>query len=197
MLLSLADLKPLRKQLRKQRRQLNSFQQKQAATALLNRLYRSPKFQHAKRIGLYLHAFGEIETTKLIEACFNLGKSVYLPQICSMNLRLRWVKITRQQWLNHRFSLHRLGMLEPRQKGINLIHLDLLLLPLLACDARGTRLGMGGGFYDRTLKLAPKSPYRLGIAHDFQYLSDILPRQPWDQPLDALYTPKRWCIFKR
>ena len=197
MLLSFAELKPLRQQLRKQRRQLNAFQQKQAAIALLQRVSRSPQFKHAKKVGLYLHAFGEIETTRLIEACFKLGKTVYFPRVCSMNLGLNWVRVTRQQWLNRQFSLHHLGMLEPKQKGVGIQHLDLLLLPLLACDEKGTRLGMGGGFYDRTLKHAAHVPYRLGIAHDFQYLSAILPRQPWDQPLDALYTPKHRCIFNR
>ncbi len=43
-------------------------------------------------------------------------------------------------------------------------------MPLLACDTHGTRIGMGGGYYDRTLASAPQHPYRLGIAHDFQLI---------------------------
>lgn len=70
-------------------------------------------------------------------------------------------------------------------------------MPLLACDHSGTRIGMGGGFYDRTLASAPGLPFRLGLAHDFQLLSQSLKREKWDQPLDALITPTVFLAFKR
>ena len=75
--------------------------------------------------------------------------------------------------------------------------LDLLVMPSLACDEFGTRIGMGGGFYDRTLANSPRKPYRLGLAHDFQFLNIQLERQTWDQPLDALLTPSKLHRFKR
>ena len=74
--------------------------------------------------------------------------------------------------------------------------LDLLIMPLLACDHRGTRIGMGGGFYDRTLATAPHRPFRLGLAHTFQYIDQTLPRQKWDQPLNGLLTSEKFYIFK-
>ncbi len=70
-------------------------------------------------------------------------------------------------------------------------------MPLLACDTHGTRIGMGGGYYDRTLASAPQRPYRLGIAHDFQLIHANLPRENWDQPVDALLTPECFLQFKR
>ncbi|MEB3753447.1 5-formyltetrahydrofolate cyclo-ligase [Acinetobacter sp. MD2(2019)] len=196
MSLSIAEVKILRKQLRKQRRQLSSFEQKQAAAQLLQRVRRLPQFKSARNVGLYLHAFGEIETHALIDLCFKWAKAVYLPQVSPTRFGLRWIKITRNQWQNRRFSWHPLGMQEPKQRGKNVQCLDLLILPLLGCDSRGTRLGMGGGFYDRTLQLAHQSPYRLGIAHDFQYLSKTVPRQVWDQALHGLCTPQRYYKFK-
>ncbi len=75
--------------------------------------------------------------------------------------------------------------------------LILVLMPLLACDTHGTRIGMGGGYYDRTLASAPQRPYRLGIAHDFQLIHASLPRKNWDQPVDALLTPEYFLQFKR
>ncbi|MEB3767710.1 5-formyltetrahydrofolate cyclo-ligase [Acinetobacter sp. MD2] len=196
MSLSVIELKKLRQQLRTQRRQLNKFQQKQAEAALLHHLIQHPQFKHSQKIGLYLDAFGEIQTHQIIQRCFDLGKTVYLPQISTMMFGLSWVKVSQQQWKTRRFSLHQLGMLEPKQRGCRVQQLDLLILPLLACDEHGTRLGMGGGFYDRALQYAPKHPYRLGIAHAFQYLNQPLIRQTWDQPLHALCTPKQSYLFK-
>ena len=191
-------LNNLRKMLRVQRRAVNSFQQKQAEQSVFNRLIRQPEFLHAHKMGIYLHAFGEIHTRKIMEYCFAHNKAVYLPMICNMNQRLVWVEISKHQYRSKRFSHHPLGMKEPMTtRGMHVSTLDILLMPLLACDLRGTRIGMGGGFYDKTLATAPIKPYRLGLAHDFQLVQDFLPREAWDQPLDALLTPKKMIRFKR
>ena len=192
------DLKTLRKQLRQQRRTVSNFQQKQSQQHILNQLRRIKTFQHAEKIGVYLHAFGEIQTDQIIEYCFKQRKKVYLPMICNMNEQLVWVKITQQQYRNKRFSHHPLGMQEPMAgRGWHVSTLDLLIMPLLACDHQGTRIGMGGGFYDKTLASATHKPFRLGIAHDFQLLDIPLHREKWDQPLDALATPSQYLSFIR
>ncbi|GJC30325.1 5-formyltetrahydrofolate cyclo-ligase [Acinetobacter sp. KAM398] len=196
--MQLLRLNTLRKQLRQQRRAVTPNQQQQAQQAVLQRLIRLPKFQYAKKVGVYLDAFGEIHTQRIIEYCFVQGKQVYLPMICNMNQQLVWVEISRHQYINKRFSHHPLGMKEPMaSRGKHVFHLDLLIMPLLACDKYGTRIGMGGGYYDRTLASAPQRPYRLGIAHDFQLIHANLPRKNWDQPLDALLTPECFLQFKR
>ena len=196
--MQLLRLNTLRKQLRQQRRAVTPNQQQQAQQAVLQRLIRLPKFQYAKKVGVYLDAFGEIHTQRIIEYCFVQGKQVYLPMICNMNQQLVWVEISRHQYIKKRFSHHPLGMKEPMaSRGKHVSHLDLLIMPLLACDKYGTRIGMGGGYYDRTLASAPQRPYRLGIAHDFQLIHANLPRKNWDQPLDALLTPECFLQFKR
>ncbi|WP_313035532.1 5-formyltetrahydrofolate cyclo-ligase [Acinetobacter sp.] len=192
------DLKVLRKQLRHQRRAVSDFQQKQAQQKILQQLIRLKSFQHAKKVGVYLHAFGEINTDQIIEYCFKQHKQVYLPMICTMNQQLHWVRISLQQYRNKRFSYHPFGMQEPMAgRGVHVSMLDFLIMPLLACDIYGTRIGMGGGFYDKTLASAPNKPFRLGIAHDFQLIQQRLLREAWDQPLDALLTPSEYLSFKR
>ncbi|MCU4528984.1 5-formyltetrahydrofolate cyclo-ligase [Acinetobacter sp. P1(2023)] len=192
------ELSFIRKNLRSKRRSLTSFEQKQAQLGVLHHLNTLPIFHSSKKIGLYLHAFGEVHTELLIDLCFKKNKQVYLPMICSMNQRLVWVKISKNQYINRRFSHHPLGMKEPMaSRAKHVSSLDLLLMPLLACDQYGTRIGMGGGYYDRTLATAKHQPYRLGIAHQFQFIEYTLKRQSWDQPLDALLTPQRVYHFKR
>ena len=119
--------------------------------------------------------------------------------ICNMNQRLAWVKVSRHQFQNKRFSHHPLGMQEPMAtRGQHVSHLDLLLMPLLACDPYGTRIGMGGGFYDKTLASSRyHRPFRLGLAHHFQLVPQRLIREKWDQPLDGLLTPQQHLRFKR
>lgn len=192
------ELSFIRKNLRSKRRSLSSFEQKQAQLDVLHHLNTLPIFHSSKKIGLYLHAFGEVHTELLIALCFKKNKQVYLPMICSMNQKLVWVKISKNQYINRRFSHHPLGMKEPMaSRAKHVASLDLLLMPLLACDQYGTRIGMGGGYYDRTLATAKHRPYRLGLAHQFQFIEHTLKRQSWDQPLDALLTPQRVYYFKR
>lgn len=192
------ELSFIRKNLRSKRRSLSPLEQKKAQLNVLHHLNSLAIFHSSKKIGLYLHAFGEVHTELLIALCFKKNKQVYLPMICSMNQKLVWVKISKNQYINRRFSHHPLGMKEPMaSRAKHVASLDLLLMPLLACDQYGTRIGMGGGYYDRTLATAKHRPYRLGLAHQFQFIEHTLERQSWDQPLDALLTPQRVYYFKR
>ncbi|ENX58917.1 MULTISPECIES: 5-formyltetrahydrofolate cyclo-ligase [Acinetobacter] len=189
-------LNTLRKQLRSKRRQLSHYEQKKAEQRVLVQLRQFTRFKSASKIGLYLHAFGEVHTDQLLKLCFRQNKQVYLPMICNMNQHLVWVKVSSRQYLNKRFSHHPLGMKEPMaSRGKHVSYLDLLIMPLLACDQFGTRIGMGGGYYDRTLASAKHRPYRLGLAHTFQYVDTPLLRQKWDQPLNALLCPKKFYYF--
>jgi 5-formyltetrahydrofolate cyclo-ligase len=108
-----SDLHVLRKDIRLKRKRVNRFEHKKSEQDALNRLRSIPQFKFAKSVGLYLHAFGEVHTHKLIQLCFKHKKLVYLPMICTMNQELVWVKISSSQYLNKRFSHHPLGMKEP------------------------------------------------------------------------------------
>ena len=87
------------------------------------------------------------------------------------------------------------GIMEPAADATPL-RPDMLLVPLLAADRHGNRLGQGGGHYDRTLTaLRASGPLiAIGIGWDIQLRSEI-PAEPWDAPLDALATPTafHWC----
>ncbi len=192
---SSTDLPSLRRSLRRQRRAMSTRQRQQVGTAAARRLRRQPVFQRAQHIGMYLDDFGEVPTQAMIQLCFQHGKKVYLPQVRRFDQRLGFVRISRRQYQNRRFARHRLGMLEPHHsRGHSVKKLQLLILPLLGFDGTGTRLGMGGGYYDRTLAHCPARPFRVGLAYDFQQV-ERLQRQVWDQPLDAALVAGRWLSF--
>lgn len=192
---ALSTRNALRQQLRRQRRQLSPRSRRQAGHAVIRRLQCQPEWHQAKRVGVYLDDFGEIPTRAIIHSAQAQHKTVYLPLIRAFDQRLVFVPIARQHWQQRRMARHRLGMLQPRhQRGIAVTRLDLLVMPLVAVDTQGMRLGMGGGFYDRTLAHAPDRPYRLGVAYDFQQVEQ-LKTADWDQPLDALCTPSKYLRY--
>ncbi len=87
------------------------------------------------------------------------------------------------------------GTLHPSPQ-CDVVEPDALIVPLLACDEEGWRLGYGGGFYDRTLEglRARKMITAIGVGFNAQIVSDV-PHGPEDQRLDWLLTDKRACAF--
>lgn len=189
------NLADLRRYLRQTRRSLSAAARRQAGRQVAAQLRRHPTLQAAQHVGVYLDDFGEVPTRALILQLLAQGKAVYLPVIRPFDQRLVFVPMGLQQYQQQRFYRHRFGMLEPRgQRGRSVGQLDVLIMPLVAVDQRGIRLGMGGGFYDRTLAHAPARPYRIGLAYPFQHVA-LLPARPWDQALDAVVTPELITYF--
>jgi 5-formyltetrahydrofolate cyclo-ligase len=195
----------LRKLMRRRRLELAPYTRRKAGQSIVRQLRRAPFFVRSKKIGVYLDAFGEVPTRNVIQLCFKLKKIVYLPVVGSFNQPLSWSRITRHQLQNQRMIKHRFGMKQPpSQRGVSVKSLDCLLMPLVAFDMHGHRLGMGGGFYDRTLShcvntvdyrhLKPIKPWRVGVAYDFQQVHNI-DSQAWDVSIHAVVTPTRYQRF--
>ncbi len=186
------DKHALRKSIRKQRALLTSSEQTVAARNFRRHLQRYPRFHTARRIAAYLPMRGEADPQLIIEAAWELGKEVFLP--CLHGNRLAFSAYRPDT----RLAKNQLGIAEP-QGSLTLAsprQLDLVIAPLVAYDANGNRLGMGGGFYDRTFSFLRhqhdqghrwQKPHLLGLAHAFQQHDD-LPREPWDVPLSAVLT---------
>ncbi len=199
---STIEIQHLRKSLRRQRLSLSIHTRRRTEQAVVSHIRRQPNFANAQRVGLYLDAFGEVPTGALIQLCFKLRKAVYLPVVRSVNQPLSWSRITRHQWQNQRMIKHRFGMKQPlMQRGVSVKVLDCLFMPLVGFDLKGHRLGMGGGFYDRTLASCAATgkqrtkPWRIGIAYDFQSV-DKLHSNHWDIPLHAIVTQSGYRRFK-
>ncbi len=186
----------LRRKLRHARRQLAPAQQRLAARRLYRQLAQHPRFRRARHIALYLPNDGEIDPRLLLQAAQRRGKATYLPVLNPWpRTRMVFQRIEPGEQLRH----NRFGILEPvirtaRQRRV--WALDLLLMPLVGFDGKGGRLGMGGGFYDRSLAyraMRKKShkPTLLGLAHECQRV-DRLPLESWDVALQATVTDQGW-----
>ncbi|WP_418643689.1 5-formyltetrahydrofolate cyclo-ligase [Stutzerimonas kunmingensis] len=186
----------LRRKLRQARRQLTPAQQRLAARRLYRQLAQHPRFRRARHIALYLPNDGEIDPRLLLQAAQRRGKATYLPVLNPWpRTRMVFQRIEPGEQLRR----NRFGILEPvirtaRQRRV--WALDLLLMPLVGFDGKGGRLGMGGGFYDRSLAyraMRKKShkPTLLGLAHECQRV-DRLPLESWDVALQATVTDQGW-----
>ncbi|WP_166840772.1 5-formyltetrahydrofolate cyclo-ligase [Rheinheimera pleomorphica] len=186
----------LRKQVRQRRQQLSAAAQQQAAAGLIRQVTQLTALASTEHIALYLANDGELDTYPLIQALWQLGKTVYLPVLHPFTagylLFIRYDK-------NTLLFPNKFGIPEPLaqcQRLIPVNQLDIIFTPLVAFDATGNRLGMGGGFYDRTLsQLYPDSHCQvIGLAHSCQQV-DAVPAQAWDIPLKQIITPEHCFIF--
>ncbi|WP_424418456.1 5-formyltetrahydrofolate cyclo-ligase [Oceanisphaera sp.] len=186
----------VRQQIREARRQLSQTQQQAASDNIVQRVANAAHLASASKVALYLANDGELNPQPLIDWYWANGTQVYLPVLHPFSSgNLLFLRYTP----NTTMVENCFGISEPKL-DIRLLEskseLDIIYTPLVAFDANGNRIGMGGGFYDRTL-----SPWRhglgprpVGLAHNCQQLPAI-PTDHWDIPLPELLTPDQHWHF--
>ena len=181
----------LRRELRRRRRALSLREQKEASQALCRHLRIVPVVRRARHIALYWPNDGEIDPRPFRRNAEQCGKHCYLPVLHPVHHNRLWFF----QLNDHTtLSRNRFGIPEPLIRG-GLSRpawaLDLILMPLVGFTKNGDRLGMGGGFYDRTFEFLKQSqrhsPKLMGLAHECQRV-DSLPSAGWDIPMDCIVT---------
>lgn len=191
----------LRQALRAKRRHLSVVEQKQAARQVARKIRQQPWFLRSRRLAAYLANDGEISPQHLIFMAEKMRKQVYLPVLHPLHKGRLW--FVRYQATTP-MQKNRFGIAEPALKGYGHLGgkrcppslLNLVLLPLVGFTAAGERLGMGGGFYDRTFSVGPGGfhyPLLIGLAHECQRV-EHLPVAGWDVPLAGILTPL--CFYQ-
>lgn len=157
-------------------------------------LGRNPHFRRARRIAAYWPADGELDPGPSLALAGCPDRRTFLPVLRpDRSSRLWFFPYAPGDPLQP----NRFGIPEPRRGRGGALppwSLDLILVPLVGFDADCNRLGMGGGFYDRTLaflrhRLHWHRPRLIGLAHECQQVNRLEPR-PWDVPLDAVATER-------
>ncbi len=186
----------LRQQLRQARRTLSASYRRRAAEQAARRLAGLSYFRNARRIAAYLATDGELDPMPLVERAWAMGKRVYLPVLLPVGARRLWFAPWEPDDLLLR---NRYGIPEPAHAAWTRVSphsLDLVLTPLVGFDDRGHRLGMGGGYYDRTFAFLRthrrwRHPHLIGLAYECQRLDNLIPA-PWDVPLEGVVTEANW-----
>jgi 5-formyltetrahydrofolate cyclo-ligase len=182
----------LRAQMRERRAGLNAAERMAAANGVAASLEQLPEFLVDRRIGGYWAVGGEVPLLAAVARLNARGQQYYLP-IVGDDRRLRFAPLKP----NADMRVNRYGIPEPEHAVADLLapqDIDLVLLPLTAFDRCGRRLGMGGGYYDRSFAFLrdvsrPAPPLLVGIGYAFQEVA-TLPAQDWDVALDFIATEK-------
>ena len=174
----------LRAALRAERRARSSEEVGGASRAVCAAVLDLPLVRHARHLAVYVAAPGEIDPLDVVQAAMARGQVVYFPRVVGPGLEFLSGPLTALRSGAY-------GLPEPTEgRRLDPSSPDVVfLVPGLGFDPAGTRLGRGGGHYDRALAEYPAA-LRIGLACDAQIRSS-LPREPWDQPMDAVVTERR------
>jgi len=160
-------------------------QVKAASRAIFERLTTLEVFQRAQCVGAYLSLPSEVQTDDIIRACWKAGKQVCVPYFIAEK---RFYGMSRLD-PDAPIKVKKWNLREPENpQPMDAATLDLILVPALAFDTTGVRLGHGGGHYDRLLLNV--TGYRLGLAFHEQ-VAEPLPREPHDEPVQAILTEQK------
>jgi 5-formyltetrahydrofolate cyclo-ligase len=180
--------KELRHRIRNLRRSLPTQEYQQLSKAIVENIRGLEPFKSARIILAFCPFDGEPDISPLLEEILKEGKDLLIPKVEQNSMKL--CKIRSFDGL----ALGSFCLLEPTQceeVGPELV--DFALVPGVAFDLKGCRLGMGKGFYDRILGRI--RGFKVGVAFSFQVFEEI-PCDPWDQRVDAIATEET-IIYRR
>lgn len=189
------ERRELRRHFRRKRNALVPAEQARHAEAVARHFFAAGMQFAGRTVGAYLANDGELDPAPLLARLLATRKRVALPVVRTGR---------HMEFYRYRAGTplvpNRFGIPEPQAGAswVNGLSIDLLLVPLVAFDRFGMRLGMGAGFYDRFLGSLPPRlrPRLVGLAHEAQRSLDPLPFDHWDVPLHAIITEQGVEVFE-
>ena len=176
---------------------LSDEERHEASGRACERLVGLEPFRHAAVVMLYMPLAREVDLTPLAIRCFQSGKTVCVPKVDWKRQDMAPVEVT--SFDDHVMEIDDHGLRSPRESRPILPDLiNLVVVPGLAFDVSGNRLGRGGGYYDRFLRRLRRSATRIGLAFDLQVI-DQVPADDRDMSVDAVVTERRviWSVSSR
>ncbi len=192
----MGDINSLRKNLRAQRREIRGEKRHEAAMVAADAVMRFVLSKPGlRRIGVYLAMDEEIDTQPLIQRLLNEAYELFVPVVVDHGNALIWRPYYRESVLERDVLNMWVPSATPGVADLSGVP-EIGVAPLVGYDREGHRLGMGGGFYDRSFsgKLRGQIPWLIGFAYSCQERPHI-PHFSWDVPLDALASEKGLLFF--
>lgn len=168
---------------------LTADQRAEWSTASCARLIRSVAFARASRVMLYMPMRSEVDVISVALEAFRLGKSVCVPRVDGSRKTMNAVETT--SFDDESMDSDSLGVRAPKV-GQEILpeEIDLVIVPGVAFDMHGFRLGRGGGFYDRYLARFSCDTATIGVCFDIQFVEEI-PTEPTDIAVHAVVSDRR------
>jgi 5-formyltetrahydrofolate cyclo-ligase len=191
-----AEKARIRREVRQRRAAVPVSEARAAAVRAVHRLWSLPMMARARSLALYLPAGSELDCTPLAVQAWRRGRAVFLPVISGNALRFAPFVAASELRLN-RFGIPE--PIAPVRQWRRALQLDVIVAPLVAFDIEGQRLGMGAGYYDRTLDFTRRRscasrPHFIALAFEAQKVA-TLPSASWDIRLDAVITESSTYLF--
>jgi 5-formyltetrahydrofolate cyclo-ligase len=152
---------------------------------IFNKLIKSDEYKKAKTIFLYASFEGEVDTHRIIKHALADGKQICVPKILSKKEGMKAVII--ESFNELKPSAYNILEPESFNKTIDEKNIDLILMPGVAFDNKGGRVGYGGAFYDRFLTKMKSDTLKIALAYDFQLLEEV-PMDKHDKRIDGIIT---------
>ena len=170
------------------RRHMSPTERALASEAITRRFLGSQEFFASRSVACYFPMADEVDTRAVFERCWRKAKRVYAP-VLTLNGDMFFREVLRESILQK----NEYGIWEPVDGAtIDRRLLDIVVTPLVAADANGNRIGMGGGYFDRCFSYLRyrqvwRQPKMVALAFDCQRVEKITPN-PWDIPLYRVYS---------
>lgn len=176
----------LRKSMKQKRKGLSIDKKQNKDKIILEKLLNSSYYKKSRIIFVYVSMDEEIDTHGFIKKALNSGKEICVPKVISKDRGMSAIKIEDFSKLK---PCGKYKILEPENfhNKIDEKYIDLVIVPGLAFDRKGGRIGYGGGFYDRLFLKLKKNTPKIALSYDFQVIEDV-PMEEHDILIDGIIT---------
>ncbi|MGL4572166.1 MAG: 5-formyltetrahydrofolate cyclo-ligase [Clostridium sp.] len=176
----------LRKEMIKRRNEINNVEKTTMDNKIIETFINTIEYKKCKQILIYIGFGSEINTKKLIEYALEDGKEVYVPKVIKEDMV--FIRINNLENL----VTSNYGILEPigDKSDFNVDKLGIVIMPGVAFDKHGNRIGYGGGYYDKFLNNNVINGKKIALLYSFQII-DSIPREEHDIKVDSLITEEK------
>ena len=178
----------------RERRDMTSEEVKSLSSEIIAKLKKIPIYQNSKTIMVYLSFGNEVDSSELIKDCFKDGKRVVVPYCIKKDMSIMPTEIKDS---NIDTTQAKVGYIQPKKESlipVDIAEIDLIVLPGIAFDRKGYRVGFGAGYYDRFLGKLNFAIPTIGLAYDFQMVESFIRMKDYDIPVDYVMTEERIVI---
>ena len=177
----------IRQDIIQKRGELGDLEKNEKSLAISKRLFGMDEFKKSKTVFCFLSTFFEVQTEKIIRESLRLGKQVLVPLLDPEGKNLQASRIPS---MDIDFMIGKYGIKQPTLKLRDMVsfsNIDFVVVPGLAFDNIGNRIGYGSGFYDKFFKKISSGVTRVAVSYDFQLLN-LVPHSDLDEPVHFLIT---------
>ncbi|HWT73293.1 MAG TPA: 5-formyltetrahydrofolate cyclo-ligase [Mobilitalea sp.] len=178
--------------------------------AIRERLFQTEAYRSSENLLIFVSFQSEVDTHELIRLSLRDGKKVYIPRVEAGGMEFYQIHdleglvpsnygvLEPPSGVDDKFKfIHQKDLMQANQLEHNLQYRNLMILPGLAFDKNGNRIGYGAGYYDRYFAAHPDIPfYKTAIGFDFQII-DQIPAEDYDRKADIIITPTRIIPCKK